>query len=414
MPRNVIMTHSIPSRWGNRHPTSLEEPNSYGTVLQNGRRVLIRLSPDGGDSIIPELSPCDATAKELANQGKIDCPVANCGPYATTVHNSIVTDRRDHFRHPQGKQCSGQTNPESNEHAYAKTLLLHWATSHLGKRLAASDLDTRNITITDDTGTTSLRPDAWLKLTNGTEVAIEYQRSPADPQRVLEKTRFYHRNDITVWWVFSHRKATCRVTEHGTPDTPDTDSSLHYHVRAEFTPAQTALAQAGIMFFWFDPTNATLATPATCAAVPFYLFPDATGKERRRTETEHRYFRGPGPALHQLGFLYESPLEDCSIDVDTGALLSPAHQLVLRDAPKFRDEITSTRTKAIKQQARDRAETKAAAAHTRESFAAELERHRQQRESAETLRRRIEQDELMSQVTKLLNQTAPADTQKRD
>ncbi|RUQ23498.1 competence protein CoiA family protein [Kocuria sp. HSID16901] len=367
--------------WGDLQLAGLEEPSSYGVARHKGQQILINLDPSGGNSPIPELAPSEATAKELAQQGAINCPVADCGPYGTTVHYSVDTDRRDHFRHPKGAECLGRTNPESNEHALAKVKLLNWATTHLGPELAASDLDTRNITFTNESGTVSVRPDAWIKLTNGTEIAIEYQHSAAEPQRVREKTAIYRKNNINVWWVFSPRHITCKVVRRYKTTGPTTTSSLRYRVSAKFTPGQAVLAKEGIMFFWFDPVSSILATPVAYNRVPFALFPESTDSDRQPTETHKKYFRGPQKGLDKYGLLRESSLQSCSIDRETGNLLSPAHHLVIRHRPKIREEITRRRQQAAEQKSREQAEAKEAAEREQARLEAEaLQRQQQEHE----------------------------------
>lgn len=374
------MPHSVTAstRWGDLHPAGLEEPSSYGITEHKGRQILIHLDAAGGNSPVPELAPSKVTAKELAQRGAIKCPVKDCGPYGTTVHYSVATDRRDHFRHPNGAECLGRTNPESNEHALAKAMLLDWATTHLGDDLAASDLDTRNITLTNDSGTVSVRPDAWIKLTNGTEIAIEYQHSEPTVHRVREKTSIYRQNKISVWWVFSPRRETCKVTRRFNATGPASTSSLRYRARATFISVQTALAKEGIMFFWFDPATSILATPAADNHVPFDLFPGTTGPAQQRIKTQRKYFRGPQDGLHKYGLLRESTLHACSIDRQTGALLSPAHRMVLRDQPKIREEIARRRQEAVEQKARERAEAQEKASREQARREAEAMQRQQQ------------------------------------
>ncbi|WP_442786730.1 competence protein CoiA family protein [Kocuria sp. SL71] len=205
------------------------------------------------------------------------------------------------------------------------------------------DLDSRNIKskiAIDSDGIDQVRPDAWIKFKNGQQVAIEYQYSVGDPKRVIEKTRAYRNSNTAVWWVFSGRSPkTCINVK------PARHVSRYGGLVADLSAPQKALADKAIPFFWFDYESARLATPVVYARVLIkWQAGELWGRESMRTQKQ--YVRSPRRYLNSWARIFEHSLEECAVDLGTGALVTPGTRAIARDAPRIAADIEELRAQA--------------------------------------------------------------------
>lgn len=297
--------------WGTRIPS--KDSNQYGILKLSGRTRPIKLGKDGADDQLPGIND-QRTARQLAKQGLVHCVFPGCGPYQTTVHRK--GNHRDGFKHADGAADRHKgSGPETLDHLNSKAAILEWILSECADQVSYSDDDTENIKATIGATQTFIRPDAYAELHSGTKIAVEFQHSPGDPQRILEKTSAYRRLGIKVWWIFSGRNPlTCKNAK-----TVRGSNNLY---RADMNSAQINLVREGIQFFWYDHERNLIATPTIRSRV--FIEPETTKElwEEESPTTRERYWRFPFPRYKRPVLFWPEPLHECNIEVEAGDLLT--------------------------------------------------------------------------------------------
>lgn len=324
--------------WGK--PINVSDANSYGIVRLPTWTGPAHLPSDGADRPLPGV-PSDRTARDLTKADLVDCVYPGCGPYS---HVAGTEKRRAGFVHHSGKSTRDHAGgDESLDHLNSKTALLSWILSVYGDEIIDHDLDSKNIKkeASADIGVVGqVRPDAWVKFKNGQQIAIEFQHSVGDPKRVVDKTKAYLQSDITPWWVFSGRSSETCVNVR-----PAKFTSHYGNLVADLSAPQKALTDAGVLFFWFDYESARLATPVVYSQVSFRA---GAGElwGRQALRTRKRYVRSPRRYLNSWARIFDHSLEECAVDVSTGALVTPGTRAITRDAQRIAAEIQELRAQA--------------------------------------------------------------------
>ncbi|ASK66146.1 hypothetical protein CFK39_10350 [Brachybacterium avium] len=273
--------------------------------------------------------------------GYVECVFEGCGPY-----NHVRGGANQHatFVHDEGKSFQGHAErPETADHLHSKAALLAWARSAYPDDVVHFDLDTANIAMLAEGGKPrEQRPDAWIALSSGAQIAIEFQHSVGDFERVREKTRRYEQQGITVWWVFSGRSpATCRNVQHAK------FSTKYGELTADLSPAQVTLVGQAARFFWFDVERRRIATPMVPTRRSFRRLPEEEwSQETQEPITTRTYWGPPLKGYSRWARMYEHDLEQCRVDLKTGRLVTPGTQVWDRDLERAEDEIATLRQAA--------------------------------------------------------------------
>lgn len=307
--------------WGTRIPA--KDSNQYGILKLSGRSRPIKLGQDGADDQLPGIND-QRTARQLAKQGFVHCVFPGCGPYQTTVHRK--GNHRDGFKHADGAADRHKgSGPETLDHLNSKAAILDWILRDCAGQVSYFDDDTENIKATVGATQTFIRPDAYVELHSGTKIAVEFQHSPGDPQRILDKTSAYRRLGIKAWWIFSGRSPlTCKNAK-----AVRGSSNLY---RADMNTAQINLVREGIQFFWYDHERNLIATPTIRSRV--FIEPKTAKElwEEKSPTTQERYWRFPFPRYKRPVLFWPEPLNECNVDVETGDLLTKMVQRHRADA----------------------------------------------------------------------------------
>lgn len=321
--------------WGTRIPA--KDSNQYGILKLSGRTRPIKLGVDGADDQLPGIND-QRTARQLAKQGFVRCVFPGCGPYQTTVHRK--GDHRDGFKHADGAADRHKgSGPETLDHLNSKAAILDWILSECADQVSYFDDDTENIKATVGATQTFIRPDAYVELHSGTKIAVEFQHSSGDPQRILDKTSAYRRLGIKVWWIFSGRNPlTCKNAK-----AVQGPSNLY---SADLNPAQAHLVKEHILFFWYDHERDQIATPTIISR--FFIRPNSEKElwTEKKPATQECYWRFPFPRYRRPVLFWPEPLSECKIEVETGDLLTKMVRKQRADATRANGEAEQLRKTA--------------------------------------------------------------------
>lgn len=297
--------------WGTRIPAT--DSNQYGILDLGGRRRPVRLGTDAANQPFPGTND-SRTAKELTRLGHVQCVFPNCGPYKTTAHS---VERRDGFRHAPGQSDRhGRAGAETLDHLNSKAAILVWILDTYADYVADHVLDTKNIPANVEGRDASIRPDAYVELHSGVKIAVEFQHSAGDPDRVLAKHAAYARLGINTWWIFSGRSPfTCRNAE-------ELNFARNWY-RASLNSAQEHLVNRGIPFFWYDNEDSLIATPTISSRVPIRPDSNRESWDSKSPKTERRYRRYPFSGFRNPVLFHPEQLADCELDVATGDFITP-------------------------------------------------------------------------------------------
>lgn len=313
--------------WGTRVPA--KDSNQYGILKLNSRTRPIKLGDDGADDQLPGIND-QRTARQLAKQGFVYCVFPGCGPYQTTVHRK--GRHRDGFKHADGAADRHRGSaPETLDHLNSKTAILHWMLNECAGQVSYFDDDTENIKATVGAAQTFIRPDAYVELHSGAKIAVEFQHSPGDPQRILDKTSAYRRLGIKVWWIFSGRNPlTCKNAE--------AVRGSNNLFRADMNSAQIHLVKDRIQFFWYDYERNLIATPTIHSRI--FIGPKTAKElwEEKTPTTRERYWRFPFPRYKRPVMFWPETLNECNIEVETGNLLTKMVRKHRADAERAHEE----------------------------------------------------------------------------
>lgn len=321
--------------WGRTIPAA--QSTKYGIVRLPGWTGPTYLSEHGADRSLPGV-PSSMTARELVKAKHVECVFWGCGPYN---HVRGGAHRHAAFVHDEGKSFQGHAeHPETADHLHSKAALLEWVRSAYPDDVVDVDLDTKNIAIAVEGGTPRMqRPDAWIKLSSGAQIAIEFQHSAGDFDRVREKTSRYEQQGITVWWIFSGRSpATCRNVQ------PAKFRTKYGELTADLTPAQIRLVGQATQFFWFDVEHRRLATPMVPTRRWFRPLPEE--EWLHKTRTRRAYWGPPLKGYSRWARMYEHDLGQCQVDLATGRLVTPGTQVWERESERAVAEIATLRRAA--------------------------------------------------------------------
>lgn len=323
--------------WGRTIPAATA--TRYGIVRLPGWTGPTYLSERGADRRLPGV-PSSMTARELVKARHVECMFWGCGPYN---HVRGGAHRHATFVHDEGKSFHGHAeHPETADHLHSKAALLEWVRSAYPDDVVDFDLDTKNIAISVEGGTSrAQRPDAWVKLSSGAQIAIEFQHSAGDFDRVQEKTSRYEQQGITVWWVFSGRSPdTCRNVLPAPVRTKFGD------LTADLTPAQISLAGQATPFFWFDVERRRIATPMVPTRRWFRRLSEEVWLQEHEMRTITAYWGPPLEGYSRWARMYEHDLAQCQVDLVTGRLVTPGTQVWARDSKRAVTEIATLRRAA--------------------------------------------------------------------
>lgn len=322
--------------WGKTIPA--KNSTRYGIVRLPRWTGPTQIPEHGADCRLPDV-PSQLTARELVNEGLVECVFWGCGPY-----NHVRGGEKRHatFVHGEGKSLSRHSkHPETTDHLQSKAALLAWIRSTYPDDVVDFDLDTKNIAVLAEGGVSKgQRPDAWIELASGAEIAIEFQHSAGDFDRVREKTRRYEQQGITVWWVFSGRSpATCVNVKHA--------KYRHKYgdLTADLSPSQLTLAGEGTQFLWFDVERRRMATPMVPTKRPFRAFSEEHWSHGERVTTR-AYWGPPRKGYSKWARMYEHQLAQCSVDLASGQLVTPGTQVWKRESGRADNEIAALRQEA--------------------------------------------------------------------
>lgn len=297
--------------WGTRIPAT--DSCQYGILDIDGRSRPVRLGTDAANQPFPGIND-SRSARQLTTRGHVKCVFPGCGPYKTTVHR---VERRDGFQHAPGQsEQHGKSGSETLDHLNSKSAILDWILVTYAEHVAHHVLDTKNIQASIGGQDVSIRPDAYVELHTGKKIAVEFQHSAGDPDRILEKHAAYERLGITTWWVFSGRSPfTCQNAEQ-------LRFARNWY-QANMNSAQEHLVSAGIPFFWYDNERRLIATPTVSTRVR--ITPDDSREvwDSKSPTTKYRYRRYPFPKFRNPVLFHPEPLVKCEVDVSTGDLITP-------------------------------------------------------------------------------------------
>lgn len=288
-------------RWG----TAVDWSQQSLVALDITNDQLILLPPRGADAPLPD-DPGGATARNRAQRHELVCPVLGCGPLIAVGPR----DARHHFRHPKGynRHLPGH-DPESREHLAAKIVLATWLRAQAGAEMIRLEVD--SLRLVTRRGQV-VKPDVYAELSNGVRIAIEYQYSPGSTVTLVSKHLAYAEIGVVAWWMYGPGPRTCRVDR----------SAPHLQVVA--TACQNELAGLGGSFFWFDPWRRRVGTPVVRSRVLIRPRQGETWLEDPPV-TRNGYVRQPYTAGWRGTLsLWDSSLDECVLDVDTGALVTRA------------------------------------------------------------------------------------------
>lgn len=310
--------------WG--RPLLKEPSSALGRLLDE--KIDFVLARDGATKPVPGSADMRPVVTRASN-GEIHCPVPGCGPYRGVVQLSS----RHHFRHfPwEGPGPRPGHDSESREHAEAKGLLAHWAREQLGLLVEEWSLDER-VFHTRHFG--KIKPDLYLRLTSGVQLAFEYQASPGTDAEFTRRVSAYRELGIVCWWLFSPNPKTCRVDRSGNSTT----------VKVELTGPQKAVVAAGGHLAWFNPWEQRLGMPLAYGRVRITRQPGEAWDERA-PRTVGLYCQPLTRGWNTARIIGED-LENARIDPATGHIITAADRRLRSAQAASRIEVQRLREHA--------------------------------------------------------------------
>lgn len=257
-------------------------------------------------------------------RGELHCPVPGCDAFQSAVGGS----RRHHFRHYPwtGEGARPGHDPESKEHFEAKHAIAHWLRDVLGEQLLRLEVDEHQLRTAAGV---VVEPDVYAELVSGAKIAVEYQASPGDIETLQHKTKIYTQLGVHAWWLYSPGPKTCPVKD------PDRGPG---RLSVLLTPQQKTLAGIGSDFYWLDAPAGRIGTPL---AVSRLRIPHRA-EEIWLTDppqTGGWYARKPFTVTWSSVGLDDAPLSACSVDVETGSLLTPGTRRIQQDKTSAAREV---------------------------------------------------------------------------
>lgn len=253
-------------------------------------------------------------------------------------HSKTKNDSFVH--HKSSREGSHPTSPETLDHLESKTSMLRWILDNYSEHIEDHDLDTRNIAYPEKEDSRQLRPDCWIKLTNGIQISIEYQHSAGNYRRIEEKNRIYRDKKIEPWWIFStETKETFQVRKR------NLYRSRYGFSTIDLSTTQKFLARKGIRFYWFDRSSRRIGVPVIYRKVPVTPKNDEHW-EAGKPVTEKMYGGHPDKSFYDFAFASGHPLGECWIDLESGKLLTPTHDRIATDREKLLIEMEQQRSLA--------------------------------------------------------------------
>jgi hypothetical protein len=196
----------------------IEDPDGELFFLADGEADVVRAAVRAGDLV---------------------CPYPGCPQPLYVVRGGLR--RRHHFAHRPG---GAKHSPESWHHFSAKHLLGEWA------RRGGVPGAVR-IAVDDETVGNGQLPDVLVELDDGGLVAIEVQYAALSAEEWLRRHNGYQSQEIVDLWILGHTGAQLRMRHDSSGDDRLTARVSNLH--------QTMLA-TGVMPYWIDPDNRTIAT----------------------------------------------------------------------------------------------------------------------------------------------------------
>lgn len=304
-------------------PALSNDPSTwFGYVTTpTGTRQLVHLDRDGADR--PLLgSGWPQTARELAGQGLVECIYPGCGSYS---HARGGTKKHACFVHPRGHDTAAHPSaPESVDHILSKITLLDWIKETYKDHLLDWDLDSKNLFHRASSGNLQLRPDVYVAFKTGIRIAIEVQHSRPNIHRMIQKTQTYNAMGVTTWWLFSGQtEETFSDPKRVRP----VEGIGSYTVA--LTTEQQFLTKNKIPFLWFNQPSREIATPI--AWMKEYLTPGKKDTHNPCHPHDLGLFAFPPNPRTARAYACISELSACRICLQTGALLTPGTDRILRD-----------------------------------------------------------------------------------
>lgn len=330
----------------------------------DGQTKQLRYLPDkqGNNDMEPGL-----TWRAHLAAGMLLCPMPNCGPFGRVV---AAGDRRHHFAHPAGAGNHDHgTGPETLWHLSAKDVLFRWARAHPGLRDWTVHLDDTPVITTDGLR----RPDVLAVGPGGApQVAFEVQYSPLTGTEWKTRHDFYAAAGVLDIWLFAH---------HGPQWKPANVRQLRRrelalsHTQAvaaiQLSALHQKMLQDQVIPLWLDPTTQTVGTPTVRAWT-------AAGRGG--------YDLPPHQTLPACSIAADA-LEQCHVDLTSGALLTPTRLVQREEDTRLRADEQAARDREARDQVRRQAERVEATRRRREA-----ERDKRRVIAARAAAARAEQD----------------------